>query len=74
MKMFLAMIALTTAVACGKKVEAVPAPVVAEPAKVEAVPTPVNPQITDAVTQSVSKVEASDAGVIVPAPAASPVK
>jgi hypothetical protein len=42
------MIALTTAVACGKKVEAVP--------------TPVNPQITDAVTQAAPSVIATDAG------------
>jgi hypothetical protein len=76
MRTLLAVIALTAAVACGKKVEAVQAPVVAEPAKVEAQQT-----VTVAGVQTpvvVETVVAPDAGVqvipVVPAPPASPVK
>jgi len=76
MRTLLAVIALTTAVACGKKVEAVQAPVVAEPPKVEAQQT-----VTVAGVQTpvvVETVVAPDAGVpvapVVPAPPASPVK
>ena len=77
MKVLLAMIALSTAVACGKKVEAVPAPVVAEPAKVEAVKEEVKPVSVVSGVQSPVVVETVDAGVpapVVPAPPASPVK
>ena len=75
MKVLLAMIALSTAVACGKKVEAVP--VVAEPAKVEAVKEEVKPVSVVSGVQSPVVVETVDAGVpapVVPAPPASPVK
>jgi len=60
---FFAVIALFTVVACGKKVEPVAAPV--------------NPQITDAVTQSTPPAEVLDAGVVqtvAPAPVSLPVK
>lgn len=76
MRVLLAVITLSTAVACGKKVEAVPAPVVAEQPKVEAQQT-----VTVAGVQTpvvVETVVAPDAGVpvtpVVPAPPASPVK
>jgi len=76
MRTLLAVIALTAAVACGKKVEAVQAPVVAEPPKVEAQQT-----VTVAGVQTpvvVETVVVPDAGVtetpVVPAPPASPVK
>ena len=45
--------------------------------KVESAPTPVNPQITDAVTQTTAPVESLDAGVIqtvAPVPVTLPVK
>jgi len=48
---FAALIALSLT-ACGKKVESVPGPV--------------NPQITDAVTQTPTPVVAADAGVVAP--------
>lgn len=81
MKTLIAVIALSTAVACGKKVEAVPAAVVAETAKVEAVPT--EPVKVVSGVQSPVVVEAVDGGSVapsetpapvVPAPPASPVK
>jgi len=63
MKVLFAAFALVTVVACGKKAD----PVVAT----------VNPQITDAVTQSVAPVETLDAGVVqtvAPTPVVLPVK
>jgi len=64
MKVLFAVVALITTTACGKKVEAVP--------------TPVNPQITDAVTQTTTTTETVDAGAVLqsvtPAPTVSPVK
>jgi len=63
MKVLFVALALFTVVACGKKVEPVAAPV--------------NPQITDAVTQSVPPAEVLDAGVVqtvAPAPVTLPVK
>ncbi len=63
MKVLFAALALVTVVACGKKTEPVAAPV--------------NPQITDAVTQSVPPVEVLDAGVVqtvAPTPVTLPVK
>jgi len=63
MKVLFTALALVTVVACGKKVEPVAAPV--------------NPQITDAVTQSTPPAEVSDAGVVqtvAPAPVSLPVK
>lgn len=78
MKTLIAVIALSTAVACGKKVEAVQVPTTAvvEPAKLEAV------KVVSGV-QSPVVVEAVDGGSVapsettapvVPAPPASPVK
>ena len=81
MRMLMTVIALTTAVACGKKVEAVQAPVVAEPAKLEPVKVEAQQTVTVAGVQTpvvVETVVAPDAGVpvtpVVPAPPASPVK
>lgn len=63
MKVLFTAFALVTVVACGKKVEPVAAPV--------------NPQITDAVTQSTPPTETLDAGVVqtvAPVPVTLPVK
>ena len=71
MKILLAVVALSTVIACGKKVEAIqatPSTVVVEPAKVEAVKEEVQPM-------PVVTSEVVDAGtVVVPAEPASPVK
>jgi hypothetical protein len=50
MKVLITALILVTVVACGKKTEPVAAPV--------------NPQITDAVTQSLPTMEVLDAGVV----------
>jgi len=84
MKTLIAVIALSTAVACGKKVEAVAVPAVVEPAKVEAVSTETLKVVSG--VQSPVVVEVVDGGSVtptetpapvtpvVPAPPASPVK
>ena len=86
MRMLMIVIALTAAVACGKKGEAAQTPVAAvvEPAKVESVKTDSQQTVTVSGVQSpvvVETVTAPDAGVsvtpvtpVVPAPPASPVK
>jgi hypothetical protein len=79
MKTLLTVIALTTAVACGKKVEAVPT--VTEPAKVEAVKEEVktvsgvqSPVVVETVTAPDAGVTETPVTPVVPAPPASPVK
>jgi hypothetical protein len=83
MKTLIAVIALSSAVACGKKVEAVQVPTTAvvEPAKVEAVSTETVKVVSG--VQSPVVVEVVDGGSVtpsetpapvVPAPPASPVK
>lgn len=77
MKTLLAVIVLMTAVACGKKVEAVQSPVVAEPAKLEAVKEEVKPLTVTGVQTPVvvETVTVPDAGTpVVTVPPASPVK